>query len=680
MQFLRRLAWLTAIILLLLIKPSFANSVSQQLQYSTVEIQTSHDAVTSQQKIWLAVHFQLKPNWHVYWKNPGDSGLPPTFKVTANHPILVEDTLYPPPQRIPVNHLINYGYYDGATYYVPIVLQSSAKTGRLALKIDASWLVCLEECIPEKATFNITLPIQDSALRAKQYSSINKSVSEILNLSALPASAEIDNQQLVLQFENEPWSTQSILEAYFFAEKEDYLALTQRQAYQQDGKQLIFRINQGLDKEISQIAGILEVRSDTGVSHYQVSAPVQKNVEAPADNGRIITWPIAFLFAFLGGILLNIMPCVFPVLSLKVLALCKHNNLEPVQRLAHALYYTLGIILCFMVIATFMLLLQTASVNVGWGFQMQSPNFLLAMIYLIFLVSCFLLGYINFWLPLPNLSTKNAVHPYLESFFTGLLITLVATPCTAPLMAPALGFAFTQPPTILLTTILMLGIGLAMPFILLATIPGATRLIPKGGPWLNTFKEFLAFPMLLTAIWLCWLLLNHVTKIQFILVLGSILCLWMALWVGNLQTKKGIQRCIQLLFLLPMAFCFYQIQSQTPDHTAGVHPQSFSMQKLDDLRMNHQAVFVNVTADWCITCKVNENLVLSTDDFMQHLQKNKITYLKADWTHQDEVISEYLASFNRFGVPTYVYYPSRGEPIVLPQILTKEILFQHLSQ
>lgn len=386
---------------------------------------------------------------------------------------------------------------------------------------------------------------------------------------------------------------------------------------------------------------------------------------------------LMLLFALLGGAILNLMPCVFPVLSIKALSLTT-NHLSKHGKHLHGLAYTLGIVLSFMAIAALLMALRNAGEAIGWGFQLQSPLFVGLLVYLFVLMGLSFSGLLTFGSSLMNLGQSTTEgHSLSSSFMTGLLATLVASPCTAPFMGTALGFALTQPTLVAMSTFACLGLGMALPLLILSWWPGMAEKMPKPGMWMERFKEFLAFPLYLSAVWLLWVLGRQAGSDTVAAVICGVVLILFALWLlkvrsGKLSTTVAICAFI-IALLLP-----WQTHNNNDDTNQPWQP--YSKQTLEQLLDNQQAVFINLTADWCITCLANEKLALSSDRFLDTLKQNNITYLKGDWTNYNPEITRLLNQHQRSGVPLYLFYPEEADtPMILPQLLTENIVIKAIS-
>ncbi len=404
-----------------------------------------------------------------------------------------------------------------------------------------------------------------------------------------------------------------------------------------------------------------------------------------AGNQTQFSLGLIMIFALAGGMILNLMPCVFPVLSIKALSFTRSHQSDRSKRI-HGLAYTAGVISCFVAIAVVMLSLRAAGEAIGWGFQLQSPLFVIFLIYLFFVMGLAFSGYLEIGTGLMSVGqSKGSDESLKSSFMTGVLATTVASPCTAPFMGPALGFAISQPNCIALLVFALLGLGMALPFILLTWIPGISQKLPKPGQWMDTFKQFLAFPLYLTAVWLLWVA-GRQTSIDLaaVVVIGLVL-IAMAIWLWKLDQASGSENSKFSLSKLLAAACVAgaiaapSLSLSEPDQEPKW--QAYSPEKLNDLRSAGKPVFINLTADWCITCLVNERVALGSDEFYQALEENNVAYLKGDWTNNDPQITELLNQYQRSGVPLYLLFPEGlGEAEVLPQILLQPMVLEAIKR
>ena len=381
-----------------------------------------------------------------------------------------------------------------------------------------------------------------------------------------------------------------------------------------------------------------------------------------------------FLFAFLGGIILNIMPCVFPVLSLKVLSLAKENN----HRVLSGLSYTIGILVSFLVVSAILIILKKVGFVLGWGYNLQSPMFVILLTYILFLVGLNLSGFFNFSI---FAVSKPKINSILSHFSTGVLAVIVATPCTAPFMATAIGFALTQPPLITLAIFQALGLGFALPYLILASSPVLLSFLPKPGRWMQILKELLAFPMYGSAAWLLWVAVRQTNSNLLLTINIGLIFLVMTIWSWQfIKPIHGKWKHFWLIILLFINFIPIKMSYDMTNNTYKEEQVIFSESTLQQLLQQHQKVLVVVSADWCITCKVNEQMVLLSGTIQDAIKKYNVIYMYADWTKRDEKITNYIDSFDRSGVPLYVLYDAEGKHKILPQILTQKIVLDHLEE
>ena len=420
-------------------------------------------------------------------------------------------------------------------------------------------------------------------------------------------------------------------------------------------------------------SGIVEISTTPSSSAQSATA---SNAESAGD----FSLGLILLFALAGGMILNLMPCVFPVLSIKALSFTMTHQTDRGKQ-AHGLAYTAGVVSSFVAIAVVMLALRAAGEAIGWGFQLQSPLFVIFLIYLFFVMGLAFSGYLEIGSGLMSVGQSADNEESLgSSFMTGVLATTVASPCTAPFMGPALGFAVSQPSYIALLVFACLGLGMALPFILLTWIPGLSQKLPRPGQWMDTFKQFLSFPLYITAVWLLWVAGRQTNiDVAATVVIGLVL-IAMAIWLWKLNQSSGLSRSRLLAAACLIGALALPTLSVSESREEPLW-QTYSPQLLSDLRSDGQAVFINLTADWCITCLVNERVALGSDTFYQALAENNVTYLKGDWTNNDPEITKLLNQYQRSGVPLYLMYPKgQGEPAILPQILLEPMILDAISR
>jgi thiol:disulfide interchange protein DsbD len=426
---------------------------------------------------------------------------------------------------------------------------------------------------------------------------------------------------------------------------------------------------------------LLTVDTTSGIT--TLSEPVKKSPATSESSQPSFSLGLILIFALIGGLILNLMPCVFPILSIKVLSFTQQHQTSSARK-QHGLAYTLGVVLSFVAIAGLMLSLRAGGEAIGWGFQLQSPGFVIFLVYLFTFLGLSLSGYMQIFTGLMSVGQSTSTSKGLaSSFMTGVLATTVASPCTAPFMGPALGFAISQNSGVALLIFAFLGLGMALPFVALTLIPSLATKLPKPGQWMENLKQFLAFPMYLTALWLLWVAGRQTGVDVVIAVVTGLVLMVLAIWLWQLATKVNSSGAILISKLLAVLalVAAVAVTEKELNQREQVQPwQDYSPQRLDNLRSNGNAVFVNMSADWCITCLVNERVAMG-DKFYASLKSNNVTYLKGDWTFKDPQITQLLNQYNRNGVPLYLLFSSDSkEAEVLPQILTESLLVDKINQ
>ena len=661
-------------------------------QHLTAELTSNASAVAPGGQVQAGLVLTLEQGWHVYWINAGDAGEAPAIKWTLPAGITAGAMQFPIPKRLPLGPLMDFGYEDAAAFPVTLAAAGTTRPGRLHLDALVTWVVCREVCVPGKAKMGLDLDVVPGAPPPPP---AKGAVGESLDLlpKPLPASAHVTVTGGKQNFVFTLTTGQKEDDAEFYPFDQDLIANAPDQDLEEmpDGVRLWVERSPDLKSLPKQIHGLLRLSDNEA---YEFTAPVTAGeipkVAGPAKKGTAAPTSVTVLgaigLAFVGGIILNLMPCVFPVLFLKGLALVQTSGEERSKMRSHGLVYTLGILVSFWAIVAVLLVLRSTTNQIGWGFQLQSPTFLAVLALGLFFFSLSLAGQFELGLSLTgagdSLTRKQG---YAGSFFTGVLATVVATPCTAPLMGAAIGFALAQPAWITFAVFTALALGLAAPYLVLTIQPGWTKVLPRPGAWMETLKQLTAVPLFATVIWLTWvygrLFSGSATPQKGVdrvadLLLGFLLLAiagWvLAKWPAN--RKSTIAAVI--LGALAMAAPLYQKK----DTTLAWEP--YSQATLDTARAAGKPVFIDFTAAWCLSCQVNERLVLKSDEVQEQFRSHDVVLIRADWTQYDDAITRELASVGRSGVPTYVLYPAeKGSTAdVLPEVLTKPIVLDALKR
>ena len=682
---------------------SARSTTAQQHTDRKVEIDLLSEtgAIRPGQPFWVAVRQTIEPGWHTYWENPGDSGEPTRIDWDLPRGFKASDIHWPPPKAIPYGRLMNFGYSNEALLLVRITPPERLSADRITLRADSRWLVCEDICIPEDGNVRLELAVAEPGAPLSPGTGAQDIAAALRDLpkeAPWPVNLTVAPGKLALTIDSNSLRAENVEKMRFFPRDWGIIAnaAAQKLDRQVEGHRLVLARGERKGEPVHKLDGVLTVTSADGSREaYDLSLTPGADVAAlPAGSGGaapggLSLWQAA-AFAFLGGLILNFFPCVFPVLSMKALSLA-HGRAGARANRGHALAYLGGVMLSFAALAGLLLTLRATGAAFGWGFQFQSPWFVLVMAALFFALGLSLSGVFNFGGALMGVGdslTRRGGR--VGSFFTGVLASIAATPCTAPFMGAALGYALTQPALEATTVVMVLGLGFAVPMTLLSLSGAFARLLPKPGAWMETLKQLLAFPLYATAAWLVWVL-SLQTGADGVLAAGAVLvAVGFAAWLaGTTRARRGIRYAgatgvVVAAFALAAPMLGTAAQNSPPDTNrtaASEQPgEPFSMARLEELRAQGRPVFVNLTAAWCITCKVNEEVALKSQAFRQALERGNIAYLIGDWTNQDPEISRMLAKFDRAGVPLYLLYPGNGEPPkVLPQILTEGIVTRYFA-
>lgn len=645
-------------------------------QIATARLISENQFFIPGKPFFVALHLSLPEGWHTYWQNPGDSGLPGTIEWSLPESFTAGEIHWPVPERIEWQGITSFGYAKDAYLLVPVI-PGAEYEGDAVLTAQARWLVCKDICIPEKADISIRLrarpgisPVPDPLFE--------KLIARVPKPHGGNLSFGVDGQEVVLSVPGAMRAGRRKAPVEFFPLTMGIIGngTPTRILPDEDRTYLVF--SKGGKQEAKELKGVLRVDKEA----WQVDAPFDPELKAPAaysgdDAVSEQNLIIILLFAMLGGIILNAMPCVFPILSLKVLKLVNYAQTSRRIALNHGLAYTAGIVSSFLLVAGVLIALQKGGESIGWGFQLQSPLFVTAMIFLLFLVGLNLSGIFSVASFAGNVGHERASRDTLSgTFLTGALATLVATPCTAPFMATALGYALTQSPFIALLVFAALGLGLALPYLLISLVPALAHILPRPGAWMERFRQLLAFPIYGTMVWLFWVLGLQTSPAGIAAALSGLLILGMMVWVFQLGIGRGGKFALLGILALGLFYALSMSRDGTPERMSEISAAPYSKKTLDDLLSRKQAVFVDATAAWCLTCKVNEAVALSSDKVQAHFARNGIVILVADWTKSDPEVTEFLKSHQRQGVPLYVYYSKQGKVTLLPQLLTPSIVVE----
>ena len=662
----------------------------------------------------VAVYFELEPGWHNYWRNAGDSGLPTEVKWDLPPGFRTGDIQWPYPERIELFPLVDYGYSDEVALLVEITPPEDLEPGSsVRLGAQVTWLICKEVCLPASAELDTEIPVREGPVtRDSRWADLFTRTRANLPgpVEAWDVSAEVTPEGYRLHLHRADPVGPVPDSVYFFAAQKSVLAHARPQILHVEGDSLTLELvgSPYATQPTSRLLGVLMAFGPEGWSRdgeprgmeIQVpvaGAPPPQEAEPPPPSGPIegaagdggVTLALALVFAFLGGILLNLMPCVFPVLSLKILGAAGQGQGSRIFIRNQGLVFGAGVVASFLLLAGLLLALRTGGAQLGWGFQLQSPIFVGAMAALFFAIGLNLMGIFEVGASLTRLGQKTgSSEGYGEALASGVLATVIATPCTAPFMGAALGFALTRSVTETLLIFGFLGLGMALPYVFLSLAPGLLEKLPRPGPWMESLRQVLAFPMFATVIWLVWVFGQQTGVGGATYLLSSLLLVGLAGWmVGRwYRTDRGsgvVARVLAVGVLVLAGFMLIRGGEEIPPTLAPTEGwQTFSPRAVEEVLEGGQPVFVDFTAAWCLTCQVNKRLVLSKDRIMNAFRDRGIALFKADWTRQDPVITDALEALGRSGVPVYALYAGvpGAEPVLLPEVLTEEIVLRALEE
>ena len=666
-----------------------------------------HLAIAPGGSLYLALVQDIAPGWHTYWRNPGDSGQATALNPTLPAGWLAGDLIWATPKPLRTGPLMDYGYEGHVVLPFMVTAPASAKPGSsVTIKAAAQFLVCKDICVPEDAALTLTLPVASAspAPDPDWNGKIMDAVTAAPRRGPLTAAMTVAAQAIKLSVTGAPVAGGNFPAAYFFPYDSTAIDHPQPQTLDRGAQGLTLTLAPGYafksGKPPASLTGVL----DLGGSAYEIEAKAGPPLAgagglgppaAPQGLGDAAAgFGAAISFAFLGGLILNLMPCVFPILSMKAVALAGH------ARSAHSahwqgLAFMLGVVATFVGLAGLLIAARAAGQAVGWGFQLQSPQTVAGLGLVMLLVALNLSGLFEVGAGLQSAAGGSGLAVQggaLGSLLTGVLAVAVAAPCTAPFMAPAIGYALTQNPAVALGIFAALGLGMAAPFTLITFAPRLLGMLPRPGAWMEVFKKAMAFPMYATAAWLLWVFSQQVGPLGLARLLAAAVLIALAAWLyGRAQEARFIGKrghagfaATALLALLAIGFVAWppfdapaaaQAQTVAGDAADPLAPQVFTPDRLAALRAQGRPVFVNFTAAWCVTCQVNDRLALSSGKVADAFHNAGMAYLKGDWTNRDATIAQVLAAHGRAGVPLYLVYGAGGrDAVVLPQILSEGVV------
>lgn len=694
----------------------------------TINLLIENTSIRPGTPFWALIDFKMSEGWHSYWKNPGDAGMSAQVEWQLPEGFTADPILWPSPTKFEVDSMIGFGYDSEMPLLVRLTPPLDLSNDQpIEIAASVRWLVCSDAmCLPGSSEISAkTFAKTEEPLQASSLVDLFKKARDNQPKISWPIKAQKSGDEIVLHVESPLDHPVKFTKAYFCPEDSGYIdhktPVTLVQAQDQPGLYKASLKIAGMRE--TPLTGVLVLHDEKDAQASKVSLAVNMAVENSKDD--IIAYvskpglssglenqaeaspalasefeggvALAIGFAFLGGMLLNLMPCVLPVISLKIFSFVKMAGQSRSLTIKHGLAFSLGVLVSFWVLASVLLGLQAYGNSVGWGFQLQEPLFVAILAAVMFILGLSLFGLMELGTSVSSLA-GNIAHKQegvTSSFLSGILATAVATPCTGPFLGSAIGFAVTLPALWSMLIFTALGAGMAFPYLLLSTYPSLLKFVPKPGNWMITFKEIMGFIMMATTLWLLWVFSAQTSTLSMMLLLGSLFFLSIACWTygkwGTPFHKKTTRYMSYAVSLSAVAISLYTLYIATTPAIANLGAaektsshdewEPFSPERVAELRRQGIPVFVDFTAKWCLICQAN-HMVLSGDSVTAKLDQKGVVRMKADWTKNDPVITQELKKFGRNSVPLYVLYGSEENtsPSILPQVLTPDVVSSYLNE
>lgn len=686
---------------------------------------------------WVALHLKIEDGWHVYWKNPGDAGMPLKIEWQLPEGFQSGPMEWPFPEKFKMEDIIGFGYHDEVVFLTQMIPPQNGQ-GEKEITAKVNWLVCSDEnCQPGSQNLKLTIKVSSEAPKTDLKTvKIFEKARDKLPSSHEEVKTVLKEGIVQLQMPASEDHTQSVVEVAFFPEQQDVIdhsvdPVISTSMESKEGYYINLKGSDEVGVKPSKLKGVLVVhtkdKEKKNVQAFHIDSTIHDSSEnssigfvdydsvksvfkkspqgglrysKPVFEGGLV-W--ALIFAFAGGMLLNLMPCVLPVISFKVMSFVKMAGQSRILTIKHSLLFCLGVILSFWILAGIMLALRAYGQAVGWGFQLQEPLFVVILATILFIFSLSLFGMFEWGTSVASWAGQTQVEASkksstgaLSSFFGGVLATAVATPCTGPFLGSAVGFAVTLPIWQSFAIFTFLGLGMCFPYLLLALFPSFLRFMPKPGPWMEIFKQLMGFMLLATILWLMWVFSAQTNTISLLCVLAGFLLFAIGAWIYGMGTAPLVRKSrrivayvfVALFAILGTQTILFPRASWYSDDTLIAQSsqkgdwdgwETFSPERVAELQANGTPVLIDFTAKWCLICQAN-HIVLATDEVKQVLDEAGVVRMKADWTKSDPVITKALSEFGRNSVPLYVLYGRSGqEPVILPQVLTADVVKENVN-
>ncbi|CDZ79823.1 Thiol:disulfide interchange protein DsbD precursor [Candidatus Rubidus massiliensis] len=685
---------------------------SQETEAVKTQLLSEHKTIKPGESFWLALHVNVKEDWHIYWKNPGDSGMPFSINWELPEGIQLEKIDWPYPQRFKQDEVYGFGYGETVTFLAKFNTNEQLALKEHTLTANLKWVMCSSSnCVPGFQDLSITLPAKDQVSSYTEHKQLFAQARDKIPETKWEASGFRKDGFIYVQIKHPSKSGKKYETALFFPEKGDMVDHTIDPVLTSgESNEYALILKDKEEETSSNLKGVVVLKANTVTPSQQaveINIPLN-NTSEPIASSQIITnlnptishnnelennFLLALVFAFVGGMILNLMPCVLPVMSFKVMGFVKMSGEDRKTTFLHGVIFSLGVLISFWALASVLLILQAYGSSVGWGFQLQEPIFVGALATLLFVMGLNLFGVFEMGTSVMAAAggiNANRSGAFTQSFLSGVLATVVATPCTGPFLGSAVGYALTLPPIGSLSIFTFLGLGMSFPYLLLAGVPSLLKFMPKPGAWMVIFKEAMGFLMMATVIWLVWVFSAQTTLLSSIVLLCAFFIIAVGCWVYGKWGHSSLKKMTKIAVKGILAFCMVTGGTLIYQASQGVEVERvvstqedwepFSPERVAELRKQGIPVFIDFTAKWCLICQTN-HMVFNKKDVSDKFAEKKVVKMKADWTRNDPVITAELKKHGRSGVPLYVLYEGMedSQPLVLPQVLTADTVIQHLD-
>ncbi|MEZ5315396.1 MAG: protein-disulfide reductase DsbD family protein [Chlamydiales bacterium] len=696
----------SSLVLFSFFSPLLGSSSNDQTIDSPVQVQlvAEENSIKPGRPFWLGIELKMAEGWDTYWMNPGDSGFPTQVNWKLPKGFIAGPLEWPYPKIFKNSSLVAFGYTDTVLLLSKILPPKNIENGSITLAADVNWLACKDLCVPGNAHISLSLPINNSepvaiveksGLFAKAREALPRQLEDQGNLTV-----QLQPDEIVMNFKPKPGSFGEIEEMQFISEDAEVVDYGAPQSFKIEQEGIILNLKKmHSTNKLSALKGVLLV-SEKGTSvkkAIQINTPPKETQQIGAEAHQTLNIKLALLFAFLGGLILNVMPCVLPVIALKIFGFVKIAHERRKIVLKHGGVFALGVLVSFWILSIALLIMRACGESIGWGFQLQEPAFVAILAAMLFLLGLSLFGVFELGTSMISLGSQQVESSggssLKNSFMSGILATLVATPCTGPLLGPALGFAMTLSPFLAVTVFTMMGFGMAFPYLIFSAFPKLISFLPKPGNWMVIFKQLMGFLMMGTVVWLIWIFGAQTDNMATFALLSVMVILALGGWIfgkWSLPTKRKITRILSTtlavaLFLLGGTIViFVTKQHRNVEVAHALFEQDWEVynpQRVEELRAQGIPVFVDFTAKWCLICQANK-AILHSSDLKKAFYDKGVVKMTADWTKKNPVITEALDNLGRTGVPLYVLYSGHPDekPYVLPQTLSGSIVYKYLEK